>query len=130
MQKVPANKVSAYRQNISRLVEQLKRCYLKAGYGDLIFKGTPIEVFRTCGKKSCKCHSGKEHRHGPYQAIQTRLDGKQKQILLKQNESHFFDMARHYQFQTQNKKRITALQKEITENLTLMLKARTICSKE
>lgn len=130
MKKVTKERASTYRQEIYRKVEQLKELCLKAGYPDLLFGGSPIEVYRTCGKKNCKCQEGGEKRHGPYQAIQVCREGKQRHITLKKDESDFFNMAKHYQYQMQNRRRVISTQEDILRKLDEMLEARVIWDKK
>jgi hypothetical protein len=130
MENVSNYKVSKYRQEIVKLVMELKRLCLKAGYGDIIFRGVPIEVYRKCGKPNCRCTQGGESRHGPYQAIQIWEDGRQRQISLKQTESKYFEMAKLYQYQQQNYRKITKVQQALLKRVEQMLEERCICSKK
>jgi len=61
---VTKEQVSRYRQEVNRQIEKLKTLALKAGYPDLLFGGVPCEVYRTCGKSTCRCARAEE-RHGP-----------------------------------------------------------------
>lgn len=130
MKKVSKDQVSRYRQEISRLLDDIKRLSLKAGYQDLLFGGTPIEVYRTCGKENCCCSKGGENRHGPYKAIQIRHSGIQRQITLKRDEGVFFEMAKNHQYQVANRERIIELQRSLVDKLNKMLEARTIWDKK
>lgn len=130
MKSVNSLVVSKHRQEIVRLISELKRLCLKACYGDVLFRGVPIEVYRKCGKANCCCVAGGELRHGPYKAIQIWEGGKQRQISLKGTEGRYFEMAKHYQYQQQNYQRIVKIQQTILKQVDQMLKARCICSKE
>ena len=130
MKKVTAEQASRYRQEISHLIVKLKRLCLKAGHRDLLFKGTPIEVYRKCGKTQCRCAAGGESRHGPYQVIQIWDEGKQGQVSLKRSEGKYFEMAKHYQSQRQNRQKIIEIQREILERLEQMIETRCIWHKE
>lgn len=130
MKKVSKEQVSRYRQDVSKLLDEIKRLTLKAGYQDLLFGGTPIEVYRTCGKENCRCSQGGDNRHGPYRAIQIRHGGIQRQITLRKDEGAFFEMAKNHQYQVANRERLVELQKSLLDKLNAMLEARTIWDKK
>ena len=130
MKKVPAEQVSRYRQEVSLLIAKLKSLCLKAGHSDLIFKGTPTQVYRKCGNPRCRCAAGGSERHGPYKVIQVWESGEQRQISLKRAESSYFEMAEHYQYQQQNRHKIVELQGELLELVERMIEARCICKKQ
>ena len=130
MEKVSSERVSRYRQGIGRLVEELKRLCLKAGYSDLLFRGTPIKVYRKCGKSTCRCVQGGDARHGPYKAIQIWEGGKQRQISLKQSEEKYFEMAQNYQYQKRNQQKAIEVQQEILKRVEQMMEVRCICNKK
>jgi hypothetical protein len=130
MKTVSKERVSRFRREIARLTEELKARCLKAAHVDLIFQGTPQEVYRRCGKANCRCATGDGYRHGPYRVIHTRREGKQRQISLKQSEQHYYQMAQHYQYQYHNRLEIQHLQSEILEQVDKMLRERTIWEKE
>ena len=130
MKKVSKERVSRYRKDLVELLSRLKHLCMKAGHEGVIFRGTPVNVYRKCGKSGCRCEEGGEARHGPYRVIQTWDKGKQRQISLKGSEGKYFEMAKHYQYQQQNRRRIIKIQEEILKQVDLMLKARTIWEKE
>lgn len=130
MEKANSERVSRYRQEVAKLVAELKGVCMKVGYSDLLFRGTPITVYRKCGKTTCRCASGGAARHGPYKAIQIWEEGKQRQISLKQSEGKYFEMAKHYQYQCQNYKKVVELQQEILKQVEQMMEARCICKKK
>lgn len=130
MKNVSKEHVSRFRQEISRLVAELRRHCLKAGHADLLFKGTPQEVYRRCGKPTCRCAESDENRHGPYRLIHCRHNGQQRQISLKQSEQHYYEMAEHYQYQYRNRRKIQKLQEKILAEVDAMLEARTIWEKK
>lgn len=130
MKTVAKERVSRFRQGVVKLIEELKRCCLKVGHEDLVFKGTPQEVYRRCGKSNCRCAGSDEFRHGPYRAIHTWHEGHQKQISLSKSEQHYYKMAQHYQYQYHNRQEIQRLQEEIMKAVDAMLGARTIWEKK
>jgi len=80
-------------------------------------------VFRTCGKKTCKCAAHPDNRHGPYPVIQIFKNGKQKQVALKKDQRHLLQKAKRYQSQMKlvfelkaHMKDIESLVKEIIEH--------------
>ena len=123
-------RVSQYRQKIAKLIAELNRLSLKAGHGDLIFHGLPQEVYRQCGKPNCRCAAGGEWRHGPYPVIDVWRNGKARQLSLKKSEVEYFEMAKHYQYQIQNRRKIAMVQEEILKEVDKMIEARTIWEKQ
>ena len=126
--RLPNERISKYRQEIARHTMELKNLCMKVAHSDLLFGGTPVEVFRTCGKKTCHCFQDK--KHGPYKAIQIRRDGKQRQITLRKEETFYYEMAQHYQYQIENRKRIEGLQEKILALIDEIIEARTIWDKK
>jgi hypothetical protein len=129
MKTIDKEKVSRYRQEITRAIERLKEQYLMAGHADLIFGGTPLEVYRRCGKPTCRCSKDDQYRHGPYRVIGVRDGGTVRQVTLRKDEGRYFDMAKHYQWQAQNRAEIVELQEELLKKLDVMIEARTIWEK-
>ncbi len=121
-------KVSAYRKLVLVRVEKIKQLALKAGYRDILFKGIPLEVFRKCGKERCRCISG--HRHGPYKVIQVWEEKKSKQVTLKHTEEKYYELAKHYQFQMNNRKELVELLEQVKSEFDLIIEARCIWNKE
>lgn len=96
MKKISNEKISSYRKKLNVLIGDLKNKAFKALYPDLLFAGSPQEVFRTCGKKKCICTRGGTFRHGPYKVIQINKKGRQRQIVLRKGREKFFHMAQLY----------------------------------
>jgi hypothetical protein len=130
MKKVRRERISRFRQQVAQCTAQLKEVCLKAGHEDLLLAGTPIEVYRTCGKKGCRCEEGGEKRHGPYKVVQVRSQGKQRQLTLTASEGHFFEMAQHYQTQMRNRQKLIELHRHLLEEVDQMLQARTVWNKK
>ncbi len=129
MGNVSKEQTSRYRQEVTKAIKRLEEHYLKAGHVDRLFGGTPLEVYRRCGKATCRCAKGGEFRHGPYRVIGVRDGNTVRQITLRKDEGHYFEMAKHYQWQMQNRKEILELQEELIKKLDAMLEARTIWDK-
>ncbi len=130
MKKVDKERVSRYRKEVSGKSEEIKRLCLKAGFEDALLGGSPVETWKKCGKPNCKCKEGGERRHGPYLAVQIRREGQQRNLTLKKSEEHFFAMAKHYQYQIRNRRRVIVLQAEVLESFDKMIEARTIWDKK
>ena len=86
-------------------------------------------MYRRCGKPACRCAKDKSYRHGPYRVIGVRDGGTVRQVTLRKDEGRFFDMAKHYQWQAQNRAEIVKLHEELLNKLDLMLEERTIWEK-
>ena len=53
-----------------------------AATGDMR-RGSITEVFRSCGKATCRCSASDHPGHGPYYAFTTKVDGKTKTLQLR-----------------------------------------------
>lgn len=126
---ITKEEISRFRQQMSLLTEKLRALALKAGYADRLFGGVPCEVYRSCGKATCRCMSGGE-RHGPYKVVQVWHNKRSRQVTLKKDEQHFFKMAEHYQYQMHNREEIVEVQKNILDAVDTMLERRIIWKKE
>ena len=126
---VTKEELSRYRQRIHQLTEKLKILAMKAGYPDEIFAGVPCEVYRTCGKATCRCMNGGE-RHGPYKVVQVWRDNRSRQVTLKKGEEIYFEKAQHYQTQQKNRQEVEAIGEEVVAAVDAMLERRTIWQKE
>ena len=98
-QPLTPQQLSRYRQQVRRLIQDIDHLASRCLFIDSLIQGNPGEVFRTCGKESCKCMKSKADRHGPYLVIQIYREGKQRQIAVKRDDKRFWDKAKHYQFQ-------------------------------
>lgn len=121
--------VSTYRKKLRLLIQEIEHLAFQCAYTDPLIRGSPGEVFRTCGKKSCKCSQGGAYRHGPYLVIQTFEKGKQKQVSLKKSERALWEQAKNYQFHKNNlvklktsTNQLNRLASEIMEQRIEMLK--------
>lgn len=94
-----SSEISSYRQAIRRLNEKIDRVSSRCLFTDELIHGTPAEVFRKCGRKSCKCAGDETQRHGPYKVIQVIRDGKSRQVCLRREQENLWELAKHYQHQ-------------------------------
>ena len=99
---ITREKSSRSKQEIYRIIEKIKKLSYSCAYMDPLIKGCPGEVFRKCGKATCKCSTDDSRRHGPYMVIQTYQNGKQKQISLKKDQKDIWGRAKNYQKQIRN----------------------------
>jgi hypothetical protein len=99
MSRLTSEQISSYRQKIRKLLGELDRLASRCLFKDPLIRGTPTEVFRTCGKRNCKCMADRNSRHGPYKVISVVRKGKQRPIPLKRNEEEIWKLAVHYQHQ-------------------------------
>lgn len=93
--------LSAYRKRIRILVTQIDRLSSRCLFSDPIIRGTPVEVMRTCGKKSCKCMKDRKDRHGPYKVVSVIRDGKQRPIPIGKDKVELWSLVQRYQFQVE-----------------------------
>jgi hypothetical protein len=126
---LPREEISRYRKQVCQLLAKLKFLAFKAGYRDRLFQGVPCEVMRTCGKKNCRCMQGGQ-RHGPYKVVQVWRENCSRQLSLKKGEEQYFEMAKRYQFQQQNRRQVAQLLQEILAAVDAMLERRTIWNKK
>ena len=98
---ITTTEISEYRKQLYHLLDRINKLAFHSAYEDPLIQGSPGEVFRTCGKKNCKCASNPADRHGPYLVLQIYQGKKQKQIALKKSQREIWQKAKHYQKQTQ-----------------------------
>jgi len=130
MKRVTKEHLSRFRQDVAKTSGEITHLCIKAAQEEPLLAGTPVPTYKTCGKPNCKCQQGGEFRHGPYLAVQIRQDGKQRNLTLKKSEAHFFEMAKEYQSQMQNRQRIIEKQQQLLEKVDKMIEARTIWDKK
>ena len=75
---IARTELSQYRQRLRNLISEIGRLSFYSASSDPLIQGTPGEVFRTCGKKNCKCADDPSERHGPYFVIQIYQEKKQR----------------------------------------------------
>ena len=91
--------LSKHKKCLHLLLDKIGQQAFHCAYVDPLIQGTPGEVFRTCGKKTCKCAKDPTNRHGPYLVIQCYQNKKQRQIALRQEQQNLWQQAKNYQQQ-------------------------------
>lgn len=89
--------LSQYRQSFNELVSKIESLCFKLASSEALIKGSPGEVYRTCGRSYCPCSQDKAKRHGPYRVIQVRRSGKSRQVSLKKTQEAEWQKAQRYQ---------------------------------
>lgn len=67
-------------EEINKLAEQAKNLAKRIGAGGRLLKGCPVDYYKRCGNKNCKCASGQEH--GPYLYLAVYDGDKQRMIYV------------------------------------------------
>lgn len=91
--------LSQRKTEIRDLIQRVNELAFRCAHGDTLIRGTPGEVYRTCGSDRCNCKKDSNARHGPYMVVQVFRDGKQSQIALRQEQRSIWEKAKHYQQQ-------------------------------
>ena len=79
-----------------------------------LIAGTLSSVYKTCGKKNCKCSTG--DKHGPYLAIQFTKNGKHAlKMLNKENSTEISKKVQNYKKYQDGLARINKLNSEIND---------------
>lgn len=99
MSTITPAQLSAYRKQFRALIQKLDRLSSRCLFSDPLIRAKPQEVWRTCGKKTCRCTKGGDNRHGPYKVLSVTRDGKQRQVPLSQQKQDLWELAVRYQFQ-------------------------------
>lgn len=108
-------KLSKFRQRILELNKQIQHLSSRCLFIDPLIKGTPGQLYKRCGKSSCKCNTDPDGRHGPYKNIQIRINNKQKLIPLKKDDYHLWDLAKNYQYQIKKIKELEVAQQNLKD---------------
>ena len=90
--------ISRHRKYLRELLNEIEKHAFFCAYSDDLIQGVASEVYRRCGKKSCKCVNGAK-RHGPYFVVQLYENKKQHQISLRKEEKHLWQKVKKYQLQ-------------------------------
>ena len=78
--------------------------------------GIPYKLFKKCGNKNCKCAKGE--LHGPYPALSVCKNGKQKIVMIKQEDMvSIVTQAKRYQSYRRIVSKIHKINKEIDKIL-------------
>lgn len=96
---ISSTELSKYRQRLSLQLKEIERLAFYSAYADPLVQGTPGEVFRTCGQKTCQCAHAPTKRHGPYLVLQIYQEKKQRQIALRKEQKALWEKAKKYQKQ-------------------------------
>lgn len=123
---ITKNELSKYRKKLDELLKRIQYLSSKCLFIDDLIKGTPGELYKKCGKKSCKCYKNEDDRHGPYKIIQVRIGKKQKLIPLKKDNYHQWDLAKHYQYQIDKLKELTMAQQDLEALVKEVIEKRTM----
>ena len=92
-------------------------------HGKDMVHGLPHLIYRTCGKKNCKCTKG--DRHGPYAALSINKDGKQRIAVIRKAETILvMKKARRYKYYQKTLSRIRKIDRAI-DRLLKKVKAET-----
>lgn len=122
--KTSTPQLSRHRRHLRQLLVQIEKLTFRCAYPAPLIKGTPSEVFRTCGKAGCKCARDPADRHGPYRVIQIKRDGKAKQVPLKKSDNAHWEQAKLYQKQIKTLAQLKACLMELENGVRLIIKAR------
>ena len=85
MNKLNLVKLSFLKEKLFRLNTQRTNYIISILHGKEMVFGMPLRVYRKCGKKNCKCNTGKSH--GPYPALSVNKQGKQKIVMIKKTDT-------------------------------------------
>jgi hypothetical protein len=115
--------LSFLKEKLSRLNTQRTNYIISILHGKEMVLGMPLRVYRKCGKKNCKCNTGK--RHGPYPALSVNKQGKQKIVMIKKTDTssvmYGAEIYKHYQLTLA---KIRKIDKDIN-NILVQLKSDT-----
>lgn len=121
---ITSTELSKYRQRLKRLTDSINKLAFQCAFSDALIQGTPNEVFRTCGQKSCQCLSDPAKRHGPYLVIQTYQDKKQRQVAIRQDQKELWQKAKNYQKQIRSLSELKKTCSELTDTVHEIIKLR------
>jgi len=84
--------------------------------GKPMINGTPLVVYRRCGKQNCRCYKG--DRHGPYIALSINENGIQRFVMVKKQDiPHVLKKAKRYKYFQKTLSEIRKINKEIDKLL-------------
>jgi len=96
---ITSTQLSKNRKKLRQLLSEIDELAFKSAHNDPLIKGSPVEVYRTCGKENCICSIDPDKRHGPYRVVQVYRNGKQRQVSLKNSETVLWNKVVNYQKQ-------------------------------
>ena len=119
----PVSSISKIRQRIAHLARKRKTIEKVLLSHKELYKGVIVELFRTCGKASCKCTRGQKHRC--YQ-ITASIDGKRRtQHLPRRNLLKVRKLTDNYREFRQARAKWIKIHAEMIEMLNELEKAKT-----
>ena len=119
-----STQLSLYRKQIRKLLDKIEALAFNCAYADSLIQGTPGEVFRTCGKKTCKCLVDPADRHGPYPVIQIYQNKKQRQVAIRNDQRELWQRAKNYQKQMKILFKLKKVCTELTDKVNSILMER------
>lgn len=122
--KITTAELSKHRQHLHQLIDTINKLAYQCTYPEGLIQGTPGEVFRTCGKKNCKCASDPSERHGPYLVIQIYQDKKQRQVAIRQDQKEYWQKAKNYQKQMKTLAKLKKTCEQLTDTVRKVLNQR------
>ncbi len=94
-------------------------------HGESMVHGMPHEVYKSCGKKTCRCNRGA--KHGPYPALSVHSQGRQKIVMIKKSDvSSVLHRAERYKQYQKTLARIRRIDKEINQILVTLKNDHTV----
>ena len=118
--------LSRYRQTISRLLKSIQQLATRCLFADPLIHGSPAQVFRSCGRKGCKCTTDPALRHGPYQVIQVVRNGRSRQVCLRRDQGALFEQAKHYQYQMTKLAELKLVCQTLQDTIRSIIEQRTV----
>jgi hypothetical protein len=112
---ITATELSKLKKELRQLIDKIERLAFYSAYTDPLVRGTPGEVLRSCGRKTCPCATDPAARHVPYPVIQIYQGKKQRQISVKKDEMGIWQKAKNYQKQSRSLLELKQACLELTE---------------
>ena len=120
MNKLNLDTLSCLAETLSKLNMMRTNYIFSLLHGKAMLHGIPYDVFRKCGKKTCRCNKG--IKHGPYPALSVNRQGRQKIVMIKKADaSSALNGAGRYKHFQQTLAKIRKIDKEIN-NILVKLK--------
>ena len=116
--------LSAHRKRLRELLDHIEKLSFVCAYPDPLIQGTPGEVFRSCGRATCRCAKNPTQKHGPYLVIQVYKDKKQKQVTLRKEQKELWIRAKNYQKQMHTLLELKKTCSQLTEQVQKILDQR------
>lgn len=120
-----SNKIlSQHRKQLRQLLKRIEQLSFECAHPGPLIQGTPGEVFRTCGQKTCQCATDPTKRHGPYLVIQIYQNKKQRQIAIRKDQKELWQRAKNYQKQMKTLLELKKVCMELTNKVDKILMER------